>query len=340
LALFNVEEMSSTRITRIVLHEIGPSSTDFRLLNGTLPPGELEGFFLDRLKTANNGSSYAFKADSGLRSQLLEVQNDPGILEDVGKRIATSFNQRHQGNVNAGMLAIFELESAARALYAIVKFDSQRVVAIAEEADDHARLELLRKTIVESKDAMQKSAIIRLTDDGGALAVRDRRTNIRIPAYFVDFLGAERILSEKDLTKRLSDAIKETAEEQREILGDRLVREMPTRIYQAVQNLDDFDPESDTMFVAVFGAVPEDSPVRVAFASKLEEKKLEHEQFTLAKGAIQRPTRLRITTAEDVQIVYGLQYEGNAVRVHTDENTEITTITVTTQGKPRREQLP
>jgi hypothetical protein len=338
LALFDDAEMRDARISRMVLHEIGPNEADFKLLNGTVDPGELQEFFLERLSDANKGSSYTFKADSTLLPLLREVAAHPADLEDVGKRIATSFNERHLGNVKAGTLAIFELSSPTRSQYAIVKFDSQRVVSLDETADAHARLRLFRKTIVESKEAMQKSALIRFTDTGGELAVRDRRTSTRIPAYFVDFLGVERVLSEKDLTKRLAEALRATAAEHRELLGNRAVVEFPTRMYEAVQNSEVFDSENDAMLTAVLGALSEDSPVRETFARKLAEKDMAHEQFTLVKEAVPQPTKRRLTTVEGIQLTYGAIYEDN-VRSVEDRVTGITTITITTRGIEKNEQF-
>jgi hypothetical protein len=173
VALFDDAEMRASRVSRMVLHEVGPNDRDFKLFNGTLEPGEMQDFFLDRLVTANKGSAYVFGPDSALLASLRGIKADTAALEDVGKRIATSFNELHRGNVNAGTLAIFELRSETRSVFAVLKFDSQSVVSVDEGADAHARLRLLRKTIVESKsDAAAKVQKLSLLPPPTASPVR------------------------------------------------------------------------------------------------------------------------------------------------------------------------
>ena len=248
------EAIRELRIERMILHEVGPKAEDFRLYNGLLPPGDSEEFFLARIAAANQGSAYRFTAASRVEQSFRRASRFPAEFEAIGKELATTFQSLHHGAANPGTLAVFQIASQDRTYFAIVKFDNQRVVALAEGLHEHALITLLRKTIVEAKDAMQMSAVVALNLDGGSLAVRARRKGQRISDYFIEFLGAERLYSERELTKNLADALKETARAQPDHVDPLVKRELMSRIHNALAVSEEFDPEDDAMLTAVFGA--------------------------------------------------------------------------------------
>lgn len=336
MALLSADEITNLAIGRMVLHEVGPKPEHLRLFNGVIDPGDHREFFRARIADANKGSAHRFlAAGSALRDQLRRVRDEPDALEDVGKSLAREFDRLHRGNARAGAFALFEL-AEDRSLYGIIKFDNIRGIEISADAETHARLQQLRTTIMESRDALQKAAIIRLTLDGDSLVVRDRLR--RAAAYFPEFLGSERTYTETELTRQLSDALYVTAEEVREDIGPRAFSEIRDRIYRAIQDATVYDPEQETVLTAVFGAVPDNSPIRTTFVEQLQQHGLEDEQFTLVKDAVPRPTRGRIRTLEGITLEYGLQLEGTNIEVLEDGRGG-GVITIRT-ARIEREQLP
>lgn len=338
MALFNPDELAALRISRMVVHEVGPKDTDLRLFNGVISPVPHQELFLARLSDANRGSAYRFKDGSRLLGELHKNEDKADMLEEVGKDLTRAFHNLHKGNAKAGTLAIFEIESPTRSLYGIIKFDNIRGVSVSADADVHAKLSLLGSTISEAKDTMQKAALIRITADGGDLTVSDKYRPVS--GYFEDFLGAARLYSQTELTTQLSKALYATADKQRNLIENRVFEDLPMRVYSAIQDAEEFNPRSDTVITAVFGALPADSPIRETFVEQLAARRMEDEDFALVKEAISRPTRRRLTTLEGVVLTYGMQLEGTNVQIDVDEETTRAVITIRTEGIKEREQLP
>jgi hypothetical protein len=337
LALLPENELRALRIVHMVLHEVGPKDEDFKLFEGEVEAGDLTGFFIDRLVEANKGSAYEFEAESKVLAALRAVDSRPEDIVEQGRAVATLFNNEHSGHVLAGSFAIFALAGGAAKYYALVKFD-HRPVAVLDDTTTRARLELVRKTIVESPEAMQKSALVQLGDDGGALAVRDRRGSRKIPEYFVRFLQVRRRFSESELTKKLSEVIKEVAEKNEQILGARFLDTLPTKIYNAVHGAETFDAAREDIMVSVFGPQPEDSPIRSSFTEHLVESGLEHEQFDIDKTVVSQPTRRRILTVEGIEIRYAAALQDRVEEVQMADGT--TQIRINTARVEKHEQLP
>ena len=224
-----------------------------------------------------------------------------------------------------------------RKFFAVVKFDHRPSIDIDDTAA-RAQLRLLTKTIVESPDAMQKSAIILLSDGGGELAVRDRKGPGSIPAYFLRFLGVRRRFTEAELTMKLASVVKEVAAENEATLAPAFLVNLPTKIYHTVQNLDRFDGTNPELVTAFFGQEPAHSQIRASFATKLREAGLEDEEFAIDKAALALPTRERLVTVEVIEINYGEALRGRVTEVHLPGG-EIQ-IQITTAGISKRVQLP
>ncbi len=74
LALFDDASFDGLKITRMVVHEVGPKPESLKLFNGVIAPVPLQKFFLARIARANKGSAYAFKPASTLLASLKGMQ--------------------------------------------------------------------------------------------------------------------------------------------------------------------------------------------------------------------------------------------------------------------------
>ncbi len=299
------DELSRLHIATLVLHQVGPTPADLRIFAGRRSPGRLETFFLGRLADANKGSRYEFRPESRVLVALRAIRDNDAMLTAHGEALARDFQAEHMHWSGRGAFVLFTLSLDDERLFAIVKFDHESVVNM---RDDEAEvdLELLEKAIVEDKKAMQKSAIIRLTPNGGDLVLLDRSTTV--PEYFERFLGVQRERDPKILSKELAHALNATAEDRVDVLGEPFVERMPYRIFDAFQALDAYDPEADTLITTVFTHHAQNPLVRETFEAKMRAANLSSEHFTIDKTVQPRPARTRYVLQEGTEIIVPDEY--------------------------------
>lgn len=298
-------ELALLRITKMVIHRVGPAAGDFKLLKGEKTAGLSEQFFIERLASANRGSSYHFRADSRVLVALRAIRDDKKTLVTHGAALAQAFQDAHVVTSRAGSFVLFVLALETEALFAIVKFDHQRAVNATDSAGN-VDLGLLEKAIVEDKEAMQKSAFVRFTIDGGDLIVRDRSP--KVAQYFEQFLGVERTQTPALLTKTLQKVLNKVADDQEAALGEPFIRQLPKRLYDAFQAINTFDPDDDTLLTTVFGPAAQGQGVRDAFEREMGVAGIATEQFDFDKSVVRRPTRTKIITNEGIEILVGDEF--------------------------------
>ncbi|GAB0118750.1 hypothetical protein [Acidisoma sp. 7E03] len=306
-------------IERMIFHVVGPDDTNLVLLE-EIEPGEHAEFFVDRIRAASNGVMFDFVAASPVLASLLRVEEDAARFVSETKDLATLFNTLHSGAASVGVFLVFVLNVAGERLYAIIKYDHEEVLSYTiEEKDDvrRALIAALTSTFVRSPDALQKSAIIRLTGAGGELSVRDRVAPSKITRYFSGFLGARRRFQPDQLTTTLAEITKKAALKHAGTLGPAIMSQLNRRVYDALQAQPGFDPGNREPFLAaVFGPLPKDSPVRSSFDKELRNSRIENEVFDFDRNAVPRPRRKHMVTDEGIEVIYDRQFE-NRVRRET-----------------------
>jgi hypothetical protein len=317
MAFLSDEQLADLSIERMIFHVVGPKEEQLTLLN-EVDPGEHEGFFLDRIRSTNNGLMFDFIEGSALLHALRTVDRDQAQFAEQSKALARLFQGGHVGNASVGALLVFVLRSGLERFYALVKYDHETVLSYTIEGED-ALMSALHDTFVKAPEALQKSAFVRLTENGGELSVKDRSSPTKGSKYFQAFLGAKRRFGAKDLTEKLSEVTKRVALENKDVLGPAVMRSVGQRIYEFVQQQESFDPANKEPFlVAVFGALPEDSKVRKDFDKALKRERIESEAFDFDKEAVKRPSKTRLTTREGIQITWDKQYDGQIQREDTE----------------------
>lgn len=311
------DHLDDIEIERMIFHVVGPEDTNLVLLE-EIDPGDHATFFVDRLRSAANGVMFDFVAASPVLASLRRIEADADRFVPETKDLATLFNGMHSGSASVGVFLVFALRVGGERLYAIVKYDHEEVLSYTIEEEDEVRRALiaaLTSTFVRSPDALQKAAIIRLTDAGGELSVRDRVSPSKITRYFQGFLGARRRFEQSQLTQALSDIAKKTARRHAQTLGPAVMSQLNRRVYEAVQAQPGFDPANREPFLAaVFGPLAEDSPVRATFDKELRNSRIENEIFDFDREAIPRPRRKHMVTDEGIEVIYDRQYEDRVTR--------------------------
>jgi hypothetical protein len=333
MAFFSQDQLDGLSITRMIFHVVGPDPARMVLLEETAPE-PFADFFLDRLKSTNGGLMFNFAEGSPLEGALRRVQLDHNSFEAETKILATQFQIQHSGAASEGAFMVFVLKSLGQTYFALVKYDHESVLTYAIQqtaTGNKAAIAESRDTFVKSADALQKSALIKLDAVGGELCVRDRAAPAKVSKYFQGFLGANRRYQPEMLTTALCKITKDVAKKHSELLGPAVMSDLNKRFYDYVQNTAGFDPANKEPFLAaIYGALPEDSPVRDSFDRELRNQRIESEVFEFHKASVPRPSKRKLTTMEGIEVIWDRSYEEN-VRREAIENGRVR-ITIETGG--------
>jgi hypothetical protein len=99
------------------------------------------------------------------------------------------------------------LSAGAHRLFSVIKYDHEQVLSYDIEGDARAVLHEIANSFTKSAEALQKSALIELTDIGGELVVVDRKVQADITDFFKGFLTVKRAYTEAELTGALQKRI-------------------------------------------------------------------------------------------------------------------------------------
>ena len=320
MAFLSAEQLAALQIERMIFHVVGPDEAKFVLLE-EIEPGPHMAFFLDRVRSTHTGLLFDFTPASPLLKSLQTVHMDLNTFAQQSKDLAKLFQVGHGRNTSPGVFMLFVLKHGDDRLFALLKYDHETVLSYTIEAtaqgQQRALIAALQDTFVKSPEALQKSAIARLTPDGGELCVRDRSDPSKITQYFQQFLGATRRFQAPQLTLKLVAIAKKVARQNEKSLGPDVLRNLNQRIYDAIQNNQSYGPDSHDLFLAsVYGPLPEDSKVRVDFNIELKRERIEGESFDFDKPSMPRPVKKQIVTQEGIQVIWDREYDANIKQVN------------------------
>jgi hypothetical protein len=312
MAFLQPAQLEALVIEKMVFHVVGPEDGELTLLE-EIDPGPFSTFFLDRLRSSNNGIMFDFIPGSSVLASFLQVENDPELFVDESKKLAALFKTQHGHNTSKGVFLMFLLSANAERFYALVKYDHQVVLSytIEDRADAHyALLQQLQDTFVKSPEALQKSAIARLKQATGELCVRDRVSPKEVTQYFKAFLGAQRRHTPGSLTAKIAEITLKVAKEHSKELSADSRKNVRQRLYDTLQAHAGFESDdADSFLTSVFGPLTENSRIKQAFERNLRNSHLEGESFEFDRDAVKRPAKRRIVTKEGIQVILDRQYD-------------------------------
>ena len=205
----------------------------------------------------------------------------------------------------------------------MIKYDREQVLAFSVK-DSRAILEEIINSFTKSKDALQKSALIELTEEGGELVVIDRTVSYDITDFFKGFLNIRKIYSDADMTKIVHDCAVETVIKYFHELPGEITENTRSVAFESIQTMPYFDQED--YFKAVFGAYGTPK-IKRTFDTLLKRKNIEGDTFRFVKDAIKPPKTSKFRTKEGVQIRYD-EIAKETVKI---ERGKTTTITIKTE---------
>lgn len=312
MAVIDVVEQDAITIDRMIFHIVGAHLATPDLLEeiGDITP--YADFFAERLEAALRGSAYRFRHASTLRDKVKEALENPGAkFVETSHVLARRFQELYEidRRLSPGALMFFLFHSGREQLAAVLKFDDTRVIAYHTEVRagrKHPILQDLMHTFVQERTAMQKSAIIRMEDEGGQLICTDRNgQHGDLTDRFRDYLDARRELSHADMTKRLFDAIMATGKACADELPQEVRGQLRSRARQALDRMQGYDPDRRAELVnAVFGGLDENAKVHEKFSSELKKRKIRDEPIRFDTAQLPTTTRRIRETTEGVMVIY------------------------------------
>ncbi len=328
MAFFDEEQCAKLTISRMVFHLVGPDKTKDLILLQELAPGQFAKFFLDRILSVNAGIPYIFSDASSTRTRLARIAADPKSFQLESEKLADDFQQHHGGSAAAGAFLVFEIDAAGDQCFALLKYDDETVLSYAFEEDGEGRkkvnLEALERTFVQNREALQKSALIRLTDGGGELVVLDRRNQQKVARYFETFLGAKRVHEDADVTSTLVKVTRDLFLENKQLVPEQVFREMTKRTYDAAAAGGSIGVDEQKSFLdTVLGQkLPDDHPLVAKYHNALRRARIDGTPVTLDASNVKRPASRRYITRNKIfirvptEMIGAVKVEGNQIIIN------------------------
>ncbi len=181
-------------------------------------------FFKNRLIAVAQGIRYIFpdKPNSATYNYCKNIVDDNSTFLKLSKKITASFKEHHKGNTADGVfiVSLVKIKNSPSFIF-LLKIDN-RLVYQYKINNDRATLNKIRDTFVEDAKAIQKMALISLSDEyvWEALAF-DRNGGDSIKKYFRDFLGVVEKDDIFELTKKSLGAAARWANQSKELLNNK-----------------------------------------------------------------------------------------------------------------------
>lgn len=307
MAFFDEAQLSELRIEKMVFHLVGPKPENFVRLEA-IDPGPFTGFFLDRIGSVNSGAPYEFSDASATRERLARISADPGRFQEESEKLADDFQQHHGGGAAAGAFLVFQLAAGTEEFFALLKYDDEKVLTYdVEEARDGRKrvsLEAIERTFVQNREALQKSALVKLTSGGGELRVLDRRNQQKVARYFETFLAAKRLHDDAQLTEKLVKLVRDLIRSNKDLVPTEVYKEVTRRTYNAAAAGGQLNAEDQKRFLeAVVGqTLADDHPLVKKFRSALRRERIEGAPVTLSPENVRPPSSVNYITKNQIKI--------------------------------------
>jgi hypothetical protein len=315
MAFFDDFQLEALVIERMAFHLVGPTERHFVLLD-EVHPGRFADFFLDRIRSVNGGAEYTFSGDSQTRKSLRRIAADPRMFQEESENLAKEFQRLHRGTMAAGAFLVFVLRAGDEQVFALLKYDDETVLGYELKEGEGGRkrveLEALERTFVQNPAALQKSALIRLTEDGGRLVVIDRVNPQRVALYFENFLGAARVYDDAEATELIVEVARGAILKHRERVRPEVYSAGTQRTYDTAAAGGRIAVDGHLSFLekVVGREISPEDPLAKTFDSGLKKARIHAVPFTLDPSRVSRPTTQRLVTVHNIQIIVPVGVKG------------------------------
>ncbi|UMY64677.1 MULTISPECIES: nucleoid-associated protein [unclassified Flavobacterium] len=313
-SVLSLAEKQSIVIKEFIFHIIVQEEEEPRYLDAVTISDEQKQFFRDRLIDVSQGNQFIF-ADktTGATYKLCQklLENTSQNFLEVSKSLTADFKSRHSKNTSDGVFitALAEIDGKRNLIF-LVKLDHKKVYRY-KVKDATALLEEIKNTFIEDKSAVQKVALIDVTDYyiWDVLAY-DRAKPGSLTDYFKNFLSVK---PRDTPSKWTTDAIQlpnRWASANRDILDpEQQPYHYKERAITYLSTSSMFSTDEYIDFVVIDEDENRREILKESFRSYMIETGLHGQEFPPNKGSINRKTkRNTVKTSEGVT----LQWTGSA----------------------------
>lgn len=307
-------EKDAIVIEKLIFHIILKDIVNPVFLNKVVISEEQQRFFKARLGDSAQGRQYVFVDGSALRPNVQAIiEGDDNAFVQLSKEIASQFKLTHTNNTSDGVFIVSVASIGERKLLFLVKLDHKKIYQYKVQ-DNQALLEEVKNTFSEDKSAIQKVALIDISDrvswdvlvmDRGA-----RGNDTFITNYFRNFLGVNPRETDSDLTRKTMQAAREWATNNKNIINpEQEVSFYKNRARDYLLNHDVFNTGEFIEAVVQDPDTNRRNSLKESLLSFMQEKGLAGQVFSPKSNAITKAISKNIRkTAEGVRI----EWEGSA----------------------------
>lgn len=212
-AVITQEQRDSFSISKFIFHIIELDAKDepevIYLDEVELLPKQNQ-FFLDRLKDVAEGTQYVFKSETGnLRDKCNKIIDDPEKFIEYSKNITEDFAGRHNKTMSPGVFVVAVIDYLLaphdwQKMIFLVKMDGQPSFSYSyKKVGDRkiAKVSEVPNSLNETKKAIQKSALIDVSENHAWHALAFDKHNASLTDYFKNFLGVTERYQDSVLTR-------------------------------------------------------------------------------------------------------------------------------------------
>lgn len=303
------EQRQALHIQRMTFHVVGKIAGRPLLLDQVVDVGPHEQFFISRVADTLKGALYDFQEIAGTRAALVTAARSEAAFVEQTQNLARRFQAMYDTDqrLSDGVLLVLQLRAGAEELFDIIKFDHDPAVAYRLRQNAGRRQAVLAEIsdhFSRHREAMQKSALIRINPAGGGeVCAVDRSGRVDITAPFQAFLDVRRRFDHAELTGRISDILYSVGMKHQHDLPADVVRSLRHRTREALTRIGEIDPQNhEPILTAVFGPLEADHPLRRTFHRQLERQNIADEPIQIDVNALPPTRRLMKETQEGIQI--------------------------------------
>ena len=218
--VLNQAQRESLEIAEFIFHIIQPDE-DVIFMDEVSLQAKQKSFFLDRLRDIAEGTQFIFKTDSvHLKEKCEQLVDQPNRFVELSRQITNDFAERHKGQMSAGVFVVAIVKYLAapndwKKLVFLVKMDKGSSFTYSykqHEGKCIATVEEIENSLNENKSAIQKSALIDVSDRfAWNVLAFDRTKRPNLSDYFRGFLGVTERQQDSVLTRSAHGTVRKWA---------------------------------------------------------------------------------------------------------------------------------
>jgi hypothetical protein len=308
------KEKDSFHIEKFIFHIITQEDVIPRYLDEVVLTDPQVVFFKERLKDISEGTQHIFqdKTNSTFYKDCEDILADPdqNFLK-VSRKLTASFKALHDKNTNDGVfITVLAKIGTNRRLIFFLKVDHRKVYEYTVK-DQKALLTEITQTFVEDKKAIQKAALVDISDEyswdvlafdrtaSGKKALRD---------YFANFLSVIEKETATTLTAKVVKSVREWAIANKDLLGlENEVSHYKSRVIDYLASAAKFKTKECLEAVLRNDDLDENKKNERVKSLKgfFDEKGLSGQSFVPSKSRLDKAVKSNIReTAEGVKIIW------------------------------------